>query len=87
MTATARRRGWATWCSTPRSSPTPPNCSAKKALGRLRVSTASTDTDGDGLVDRIAAFGGRSFSIWDAAGNLVFDSGDAIERITAEAAA
>ena len=53
-------------------------------LGRLRVSTASTDTDGDGLVDRIAAFGGRSFSIWDTAGNLVFDSGDAIERITAE---
>jgi hypothetical protein len=53
-------------------------------LGRLRVSTASADTDGDGLVDRIAAYGGRSFSIWDAAGNLVFDSGDAIERITAE---
>ena len=53
-------------------------------LGRLRVSTASTDSNGDGLVDRIAAFGGRSFSIWDAAGNLVFDSGDAIERITAE---
>ena len=52
-------------------------------LGRLRVSTASTDTNGDGLVDRIAAFGGRSFSIWDAAGNLVFDSGDAVERITA----
>lgn len=54
-------------------------------LGRLRVSTASTDTNGDGLVDRIAAYGGRSFSIWDAAGNLVFDSGDAIERITADA--
>lgn len=53
-------------------------------LGRLRVSTASTDTDGDGLVDRIAAYGGRSFSIWDTAGNLIFDSGDAIERITAE---
>lgn len=53
-------------------------------LGRLRVSTASTDANGDGLVDRIAAYGGRSFSIWDAAGNLVFDSGDAIERITAE---
>lgn len=53
-------------------------------LGRLRVSTASVDANGDGLVDRIAAFGGRSFSIWDTAGNLVFDSGDAIERITAE---
>ncbi len=56
----------------------------QESLGRLRVSTASTDTDGDGLVDRIAAFGGRSFSIWDTAGNLVFDSGNAIERITAE---
>lgn len=54
-------------------------------LGRLRVSTASTDTNGDGLVDRIAAYGGRSFSIWDTAGNRIFDSGDAIERITAEA--
>lgn len=53
-------------------------------LGRLRVSTASTDANSDGLVDRIAAYGGRSFSIWDSAGNLVFDSGDAIERITAE---
>ena len=64
-----------------------PNAAAlqrEETLGRLRVSTASTDTNGDGLVDRIAAFGGRSFSIWDAAGNLVFDSGDAIERITAE---
>ena len=57
---------------------------AEEALGRLRVSTASTDRNGDGLVDRIAAFGGRSFSIWDTAGNLVFDSGDAIERLTAE---
>lgn len=53
-------------------------------LGRLRVSTASTDANGDGQVDRIAAYGGRSFSIWDTAGNLVFDSGDAIERITAD---
>jgi hypothetical protein len=57
----------------------------KKALGRLFVSTAGADTDGDDLIDRIAAFGGRSFSIWDTAGNLIFDSGDAIERITAEA--
>lgn len=29
-------------------------------------------------------YGGRSFSIWDTAGNLVFDSGDALEQITAE---
>jgi len=54
-------------------------------LGRLRVSTASADTNGDGLVDRIAAYGGRSFSIWDTAGTLLFDSGDAIEQITGAA--
>jgi hypothetical protein len=29
------------------------------------------------------SYGARSFSIWDAAGNLVFDSGDAFEQITA----
>jgi hypothetical protein len=28
-----------------------------EALGRLRVSTVSVDQDGNGLVDRIAAFG------------------------------
>jgi hypothetical protein len=53
-------------------------------LGRLHVSTISSDSNGDGLVDRIAAFGGRSFSIWDTVGHLVFDSGDAIERIIAD---
>jgi len=55
-----------------------------EALGRLRVSTVSVDQDGNGLVDRIAAFGARSFTIWDTAGNVVFDSGSALERITAE---
>jgi hypothetical protein len=51
-------------------------------LGRLTTTTAGTDTDGDGLVDRILTFGGRSFSIWTADGELVFDSGSAIEEIT-----
>jgi DNA-binding beta-propeller fold protein YncE len=32
---------------------------------------------------QLYAFGGRSFSILDAAGNIVFDSGDVIERILA----
>lgn len=52
-------------------------------LGRLTVTKASGDTNGDGDFDRIEAFGARSFSIWDANGKQVFDSGDQLERITA----
>jgi hypothetical protein len=65
-----------------------PNAAALKqqaALGRLRVSSATGDTDHDGDFDQIYAFGGRSFSIWTTTGNLVFDSGDALEQITAAA--
>lgn len=40
------------------------------------------DTDGDGDYDRVYVLGGRSFSIWDAAtGQLVWDSGEDIERV------
>ncbi len=53
-------------------------------LGRLTVSNATGDTDGDGDFDRIEMFGARSFSIWDTAGNLVFDSGEQLERVTAD---
>ncbi|MFN9704437.1 MAG: choice-of-anchor I domain-containing protein, partial [Planctomycetota bacterium] len=41
---------------------------------------ARGDTDGDGDVDRLYAFGGRSFTIWTTAGAPVFDSGSRIER-------
>ncbi|NCO74613.1 MAG: DUF839 domain-containing protein [Cyanobacteria bacterium] len=54
-------------------------------LGRLTVTNTLGDTDGDGDFDEIYAFGSRSFSIWDSEGNLVFDSGDDLERITAQA--
>ena len=56
----------------------------KKALGRLKVITDLSDTDGDGDLDRLVAFGARSFSIWSTKGELVFDSGDEFERIMAE---
>jgi 2',3'-cyclic-nucleotide 2'-phosphodiesterase/3'-nucleotidase/5'-nucleotidase len=54
-------------------------------LGRLRVSTVDGDVDGDGAFDQVFAYGGRSFAIWTGAGELVFDSGDGLERIMAEA--
>jgi len=53
------------------------------ALGRLTVTNATGDTDGDGDFDALHVFGGRSFSIWDTAGRLVWDSGDALERAIA----
>ncbi len=49
-------------------------------LNRLNVSLTG-DTDGDGDLDQLLAYGGRSFSILDANGNLVFDSGDQLEQI------
>lgn len=56
------------------------------ALGRLGVTVKSGingDTDGDGDSDQILAYGGRSFSILDENGIMVFDSGAHIEQFTA----
>ncbi|WP_460503099.1 choice-of-anchor I family protein, partial [Hymenobacter agri] len=58
------------------------------ALGRLTVTKSTGDTDGDGDIDQIHAFGGRSFSILNAAtGATVYDSGDLLERLTSTDAA
>lgn len=56
-------------------------------LERLEVSTVDGDTDGDGDIDVLHSFSSRSFSIFDAEGNLVFDSGSEFEAIIAEIAA
>ncbi len=56
---------------------------ADEALGRLTVTTTMGDTDGDGDYDELYTFGGRSFSIFDTQGNLVYDSGADFEQITA----
>ncbi|MBE2214183.1 MAG: esterase-like activity of phytase family protein [Opitutaceae bacterium] len=52
-------------------------------LGRLKITSSRGDTDGDGDFDELYSFGGRSFSIWDGSGALVYDSGDALEQIIA----
>lgn len=65
-----------------------PNAAAlqeDETLGRLRTTSASGDLDGDGDFDEIHTFGARSFSIRNGAGELVWDSGDDLELITAAA--
>lgn len=54
-----------------------------KNLGRLTVTSANGDEDNDGDFDQLFSFGARSFSIWTETGELVFDSGDALEAVTA----
>ena len=54
-------------------------------LGRLNVTSATGNTDGDTDYDQIHVFGSRSFSIWNSSGSLIYDSGDQLEQITAAA--
>jgi DNA-binding beta-propeller fold protein YncE len=44
-------------------------------LGRLNITTALGDTDGDGDLDELYSYGSRSFSVWNGLdGSQVFDS-------------
>jgi len=52
-------------------------------LGRLKVTSTLGDANNDGMFEALYSFGARSFSIWDTAGKLVWDSGDEFEAITA----
>ena len=53
-------------------------------LGDINFTAASGDANGDGLYEEIYVFGSRSFSIFEAAtGNLIYDSGNDFEVITA----
>ncbi len=63
-----------------------PDAAAIKAnIGRLNVTTATGDTDGDGDFDEIHVYGGRSVSIWNGTtGALVWDSGDDMETIISQ---
>ncbi len=50
-------------------------------LDRLTISTFDGDTDGDGDIDVLQAYGSRSFTIYDGQGSLVFDSGATFEQL------
>lgn len=55
-----------------------------RVLGRLRATNKLGDTDNDGDFDEIYCFGARSFSVWNTStSSLIYDSGDELERITA----
>lgn len=56
------------------------------ALGGLTVSRPASDRDGDGVAERLVAFGGRGISIWELRGDdiaFAWDSGDQVERTVA----
>jgi hypothetical protein len=52
-------------------------------LGRMTVTKATGNTDADPQYEQMHVLSGRSFSIWNANGQLVFDSGNELEQITA----
>ncbi|WP_374975900.1 choice-of-anchor I family protein [Microbacterium trichothecenolyticum] len=53
-------------------------------LGRLKVVADLGQAEGADCYSELYAYGGRSFSIWDTKGTLVFDSGDDFEQITSQ---
>jgi len=67
-----------------------PNASTLKQninLGRMTVTKATGNTDADPQYEQMHVLSGRSFSIWNANGQLVFDSGNELEQITASLSA
>lgn len=63
-----------------------PNATALRGnaqLGRLNASTIDGNLDNDAQFERLQVLGSRSMIIWDQFGNLVYDSGDTLEQVTA----
>ena len=54
---------------------------AEAKMGRLNLVSTMGDTDGDGDLDELVSFGGRSFTIWNGnSGSLVFDSKNDLDK-------
>lgn len=56
----------------------------KAKLGKLKLSRASGLSEDGSCYEELYAFGGRGFSIYDASGNVVFNSDAQFEEITKE---
>lgn len=53
-------------------------------LGRLKLTNTMGNFNNDFFQDSLFTFGGRSFSIWDENGQLIWDSGDDFEQIISQ---
>ena len=62
---------------------TPGELQEDENLGRLKFVTTEGNTDADAAYEALYSFGARSFTIWDTAGNVIYDSGDDFEQKTA----
>lgn len=78
------RVGAAGYVLDPSAFPTAATLKLNENLGRLQLTNATGDTDGDTDFDQIQALGARSFSIWSSTFTQVYDCGDQLERISAE---
>ena len=56
---------------------------SKEVAGNLKLSNASGWNEQKQCFDELYAYGSRSFSIYDASGNVVFDSGSTFGKVTA----
>lgn len=65
----------------PTAFPTAEEISEKTSFGNLKVMTDIGDANRDGFYEALYTYGARSFSIWDAEGNQVYDSGDDLDMI------
>lgn len=54
-------------------------------LGRLTVTTEFPSLSGDDGYTKVAAYGGRSMSVWSSTGRLVWDSGSFFEQMVFDA--
>jgi hypothetical protein len=64
---------------------TDPTLQENENLGRIKMLNTEGNLDSDDKYEEIHTFGARSISIWRPDGTRVFDTGDTMEQVTADA--